>query len=223
MAAWKGLLVRGGKIEKSATSSDDLKFDPVTATASELRSRLDGGSLTSVDLVQTYLLQISAYNHKLHAVIQTAPRDLLLKRAVALDAERNNGKPCGPLHGIPILVKDNIDTHPSLGMGTTCGSFALLHAKPKANAPLVDGLINAGAIILGKVNLSEFAYLFGEGLPCGWSAVGGQTHSAYVNPGFDAGEAVGGHSVRLESGKCPKLSDADLHDRTVEARPRALP
>lgn len=177
--------------------SQDLWFNPLISTADELQRRLVDGTLTSVNLVETYLLQISEYNHRLCAVIQTAPKALLLERARLLDDERRDGKKCGPLHGIPILLKDNIDTHPSLGMGTTCGSFALLHAKPKANAPLVDGLINAGAIMLGKANMSEFAYFLGEGLPCGWSAVGGQTHSAYVNPGFDANEAVGGHSVRF--------------------------
>lgn len=129
-------------------------------------------------------------------MIQTAPEALLRERAKTLDEERAAGKPCGPLHGIPILLKDNIDTHPDLGMGTTCGSFALLHAKPKANAPLVEGLIRAGAVILGKANMSEFAYFLGEGLPCGWSAVGGQTQSAYVKGGFDAkAEAVGSHNV----------------------------
>lgn len=139
------------------------------------------------------------YNPYLRGVLQIAPLPTLVARAKALDAERTaNPKACGPLHGIPILIKDNIATDPkSTGLGTTCGSLALLHAKPKGNANLVEGLVKAGAIVLGKANLSEWAYLFGEGNPCGWSAVGGQAQSPYVKGGWRKGEPVGSHSVSL--------------------------
>jgi len=167
----------------------------VTATADSLRKQLDAGTLTCVEIVQTYLAQIARYNPKICAVIQTAPETVLLERARTLDRDRTSS--LGPLHGIPILLKDNIDTNPSLGLGTTCGSLALLHAQPHANAPLVEGLLAAGAIILGKANMSEFAYFLGEGNPCGWSAVGGQTQSVYIKGGFEWSESVGSHNVRF--------------------------
>ena len=198
MSGWKGAK------DAATPTSFSYKFNPISTTASELRPLLDNGTLTCLDLVHTYLYHTSRYNGYLRGVLQTAPSSILEARAKALDAERKQDpSKCGPLHGIPILVKDNIATNfASTGLNTTCGSFALLHAKPKRNALLVQTLVDAGAIILGKANLSEFAYLFGEGNPCGWSAVGGQTQSAYVKEGWRKGEPVGSHSVSLDVLPC---------------------
>ncbi|EPS29808.1 hypothetical protein PDE_04758 [Penicillium oxalicum 114-2] len=161
-----------------------MMLDLLTATASDLQDLLASQQLRSVDLVEKYRAQIDTYDGYLHAVIQQAPRDLVLSRAMALDKERQEGKLRGPLHGIPILVKDNIATHPSLGMDTTAGSLALKGSKPRQNATVVQQLLDAGAIIIGKANLSELSYYKGTGLACGWSPVGGQTQSAYVRGGF---------------------------------------
>jgi len=127
-------------------------------------------------------------------VISTAPRASLLTRAAELDAERAAGKIRGPLHGIPILVKDNVATHPDLGMDTTAGSLALAGSRPKRNADIVDSLLEAGAIILGKANLSELSNFKGKNLYSGWSAVGGQTQSAYVPGGIKPDEPPHTHS-----------------------------
>ncbi|KAG7287561.1 hypothetical protein NEMBOFW57_007073 [Staphylotrichum longicolle] len=126
----------------------------LTATISELQARLSNSSVTSKQLVTLYTDQIAKNNGYLKAVIAVAPEELLAKAAAELDDERSNGQVRGPLHGIPILIKDNIDTHPELGLPTTCGSLALVGSKPKKNAAVIERLIAAGAIILGKANLS---------------------------------------------------------------------
>ncbi|QPC80179.1 hypothetical protein HYE68_010931 [Fusarium pseudograminearum] len=174
-----------------------VNVNPLTATASELQTRLADNSITSRQLVKIYLDQICHYNGYLKAVIATAPEDLLDKTAAALDQERIQGYVRGPLHGIPILVKDNIATGPALGLPTTCGSLALQGSKPRHNAGIIDQLQAAGAIILGKANLSEWAWYRSDFADSGWSAVGGQTQSAYVRGGFDRNnDSNGGHSIR---------------------------
>lgn len=105
-----------------------LNIDLFTVTAEELSYRLEAGQISSVRLVEAYLAQIEAHNRhglNLRAVIDVAPRRLVLDQAARLDHERRVGSLRSRLHGVPILVKDNIATHPSLGMQTTAGSFAL--------------------------------------------------------------------------------------------------
>ncbi|KAJ8130466.1 hypothetical protein O1611_g3163 [Lasiodiplodia mahajangana] len=169
----------------------------LTTTAQELQSFLKDGSLTSVEIVRLYLDQIDRHNHrgaKLNAMISVAPYDQLMARATQLDEERSGGRLRGPLHGIPILVKDNIMTESSLGMDTTCGSFALKGAKVVANADVVEYILAAGMIILGKANLSEWAGKKGYFIPGGWSAVGGQTQSPYIRGGFVKSDTFLGHT-----------------------------
>lgn len=113
-------------------------FDILTATADDLQRELSSGGINSKQLVKIYLSQIERHNDYLKAVISTAPEALLLERAAILDDERQRGKLRSPLHGIPILVKDNVATHPSTGLDTTAGSLALVDSKPKSNAPIVD-------------------------------------------------------------------------------------
>lgn len=132
-------------------------IDVLTVTASDIIAMLKNGTTTTLELVQLYFDQIDRHNHegmKLHAMISLAPREDLLLRAAKLDYERNAGSPRSPLHGVPIIVKDNIMTDAELGMDTTCGSYALKGVKAKANADVVKYILDAGMIILGKTNLS---------------------------------------------------------------------
>ncbi|ORY10754.1 amidase signature domain-containing protein [Clohesyomyces aquaticus] len=158
-------------------------FDPLVISAYELSEMLNAGAISSVEIVEAYLHQIEQHNRRgrqLRALISVAPRHELLKIARRLDDERLRGKRRGPLHGIPIVVKDNIMTDASLGMDTTVGSYAFVGCTPKKNATIVDRLIRRGLIILGKSNLTEFCGLKNPSMPPGWSAVGGQCQSPYV-------------------------------------------
>ncbi|KUJ15904.1 amidase signature enzyme [Mollisia scopiformis] len=138
---------------------------------------------------------ISTHNPYLRAVIQLAPEALLLDTARKLDEERTSHGSRGPLHGIPILVKDNIATHPDLGVAsTTGGCYGLVGSRVSSSAPAVDRLVKAGAIILGKANLSELGWFKGDGIPSGWSALGGQTQSPYVKGGVRPDDTFSGHS-----------------------------
>ncbi|KAF2793354.1 amidase signature enzyme [Melanomma pulvis-pyrius CBS 109.77] len=161
------------------------KIDVLTLTATDIRRLLDDEKSNSVELTTVYLDQIEKHNHaglKLNAVISTAPLDRVLKHAQKLDDERARGTLRGPLHGVPILVKDAYST-PDLGMPTTCGSIALTEAKAKANAKIIDMLIAAGMIVIGKANMSELGNQKGFGIMAGWSAAGGQTQTPYVEGG----------------------------------------
>lgn len=169
-------------------------FNVLTADIRTIHGLLKTGGLNITAIIQAYLGQIEKYNPSLRAILYTAPAESLLDTASKLDREWQAGMIRGPLHGIPILLKDNIDTHPSLGMSTSAGSLALLKARPYRNAIVVDQLIKAGAIILGKTNLSEFMNCKGKGMMAGWSAVGGQCVSAYVRGGIQPKDKHAGHS-----------------------------
>ncbi|KAL2673845.1 hypothetical protein Neosp_012289 [[Neocosmospora] mangrovei] len=169
----------------------------LTATAGDLRRLLDTGDCTSVDLVNLYLEQIAAHNHdgmKLNAMISTASLDRVFEEARALDQERREKGLRSRLHGIPIILKDLITT-PSFGMGTTSGSFALKGLNASKDAPIATTLRNAGCIVIGKANLSEWGNAKGFGVTSGWSPVGGQTQSPYVKGGVDPSERWLGHST----------------------------
>lgn len=176
------------------SQSADIPINVLTATARELQERLRNGTSTSVEIVRAYLDQIDRHNLKganINAFISLAPTAKLLEIASELDDRRARGDVLSPLHGIPILVKDNIMT---VDFDTTCGSFALKGVKVKANADVVDYVLSAGMIILGKTNLSEWAGKKGALVPGGWSAVGGQTQSPYIKGGFVKGDTFLGHS-----------------------------
>lgn len=147
------------------------------------------GALTSVRLTEAYLERIRELEPKVSSIVfldPTAPA-----QAEASDERRRTGRVLGPLDGIPLLLKDNIDTH---DMPTTAGSRALLGVNPQQDAPLARRLRDAGAVILGKANLSEWANFRSTKSTSGWSAVGGQTNNPYVldrNPsGSSSGSAV---------------------------------
>ncbi|KAF2968412.1 hypothetical protein GQX73_g5175 [Xylaria multiplex] len=170
----------------------------LTVTSAELQKLLTSGQVRSTELVELYLDHIEKHNHnglKLNAMISTTPRETLLRIAQILDEERVNGTVRSKLHGIPITVKDNIMTGPELGMPTTVGTYALEKAMARKNAPIVERLIRAGAIVIGKANLSEMTGWKGFGITTGWSALGGQTQSPYIVGGFKDGDKLLGHSA----------------------------
>jgi amidase len=162
----------------------------IEATIPQLQAMMRARQLTSRELVQGYLARIDALNPLLGAVIQTNPQAVSI--AAQMDNDRRAGRVRGPLHGIPVIVKDNIATDDT--MQTTAGSLALVNSHVPADAPLVAQLRAAGAIILGKANLSEWANWRGWDSISGWSARGGFTVCPYVlddNPwGSSSGSAV---------------------------------
>ncbi|MGE5246175.1 MAG: amidase [Betaproteobacteria bacterium] len=168
-------------------------FDLDEATVADLQHRMETGQETARSLVEKYLARIEAVDRSgpsLHSVIETNPDALAI--ADRLDAERKARGPRGPLHGIPVLIKDNIATADR--MMTTAGSLALAGAKPPKDAFIVARLRAAGAIILGKTNLSEWANFRSTHSSSGWSGRGGQTKNPYAldrNPsGSSSGSGV---------------------------------
>jgi len=150
-----------------------------TATIQQLDAELAAGRLTSVQLVRFYLQRIRRLNKTgpaLHAIIAINPD--AIAEAQASDRERRQRRPRGPLEGIPILIKDNIETADP--MATTAGSLALADNITHRDSPLVARLRAAGAIILGKTNLSEWADLRSGQATSGWSAVGGLARNPYA-------------------------------------------
>ena len=173
-------LVTGGLtslVSRSALGAHDFEF--VEATIPELQAAMASGELSSKDLVKGYLDRIQSLNSLLHSVIETNPNAVSI--AQHLDNERRKGMVRGPLHGIPILAKDNIATDDN--MQTTAGSLALVNSHVPADALIIQQLRAAGAVILGKANLGEWANFRGFDnvypLAVGWSARGGDTINAY--------------------------------------------
>jgi amidase len=145
----------------------------------DLQAAMGSGQLTARALIQSYLERIEAVDRNgptLRSVIETNPD--LLAIADALDEERQSKGARGPLHGIPILLKDNIDTADR--MMTTAGSFALVGDPPAQDATVARQLRDAGAILMGKANLSEWANFRSTNSSNGWSARGGQTRNPHV-------------------------------------------
>jgi amidase len=148
-------------------------------TISELQSMMTAGDLTARHLVELYLERIDGIDRngpKLNSVIETNPDALTI--ASSLDDERSHGKTRGSLHGIPVLIKDNIDTHDR--MQTTAGSIALEGHIAPCDAFIIKKLRSAGAVILGKTNLSEWANMRGKRSVSGWSSRGGLTRNPYA-------------------------------------------
>ncbi|MFD9896481.1 amidase [Amycolatopsis sp. NPDC059027] len=164
-------------------------FDLDSATIPSLQARMAAGRLTATRLTSAYLDRIRTVDHKVNAVLAVNPG--ALGQAAESDARRRAGHLRGPLDGIPVLVKDNVDTR---DQQTTAGSRAL-RSRPAKDATLITRLRAAGAVILGKANLSEWANFRAAKPTSGWSGVGGQTSNPYVldrNPcGSSAGSAAG--------------------------------
>jgi amidase len=174
-------------LAKQDTATRVAGIDVDATTIPQLESLMNRHRLTSVQLVQFYLHRIAKLNPKLHAVITVSPTALADARRA--DRARRSGDR-RPLLGIPIIVKDNIDT---TGMPTTAGSWALAGSRP-GDAFIVQRLRAAGALIIGKANLSEWANFRSNPSSSGWSGIGGQTNMAYVldrNPcGSSSGSGV---------------------------------
>ena len=178
---------RPRRASPAPTSTKVPGVDVDATTIPELQELMDAHKLTSVQLTQFYLHRIQKLNPALHAVITTSPTALADARAA--DKARRQGDD-RPLLGIPIIVKDNINT---TGMPTTAGSWALAGSSP-SDAFIVQQLKAAGAIVIGKANLSEWANFRSIPSSSGWSGIGGQTNLAYVldrNPcGSSSGSGV---------------------------------
>jgi amidase len=154
-------------------------LDLAEASIADLGARMASGELTSRRITQWYLDRIAAIDDAgptLNAVVETNPDALAI--AESLDAERAAGKVRGPLHGIPVLLKDNIDTGDR--MKTTAGSLALADHVAASDAFIAARLREAGAVILGKTNLSEWANFRSRDSSSGWSSRGGQTRNPYA-------------------------------------------
>src|SRR6266403_46671 len=155
-------------------------FDFVEKSIPELQDAMTSGQLTSRDLTQGYIRRVQSLNPLLHSVIELNPNAMAI--ATQLDVERRQGHIRGPLHGIPLLVKDNIATDDQ--MQTTAGSLAIYGNHVPGDAVIIQQLRAAGAIILGKSNLGEWANFRDDEaesypLAVGWSARGGSTINAY--------------------------------------------
>jgi amidase len=177
--------------DQRAARPRPFALDEVTIT--ELQARLASGKLSSVALVKKYLARIEEIDGRgpmLRSVLELNPDALSI--AAALDRERKSKGPRGPMHGIPVLIKDNIATHDR--MTTTAGSLALAGSIAPRDAFLAQQLRAAGAVILGKANLSEWANIRGQRSTSGWSGRGGQTRNPYAldrNPsGSSSGSAA---------------------------------
>src|SRR5262249_18187629 len=155
-------------------------FTVVEATIPQMREAMAGGRVTSREIVTQYLTRIARYDHALHAAIAINPR--ALDEADALDRERAAGRVRGPLHGIPIALKDNIHT---TSMPTTGGALAFARYTPPYEATLTKNLRDAGAIIVAKTGLTELAnWVAGNpnAMPGNYNAVGGVGYNPHDPP-----------------------------------------
>jgi amidase len=170
-------------------------IDVTRATVPEMRAALDAGTVTSRQLTETYLARIAALNDqgpRLHAVITVAPD--ALARADAADAARATGAPLGPLAGIPVLLKDNLDT---FDLPTTAGAKAMLGAPPPRDAFVSARIREAGAVILGKANMSEWATSISKRQGLSFSNAGGRIRNPY--DGGDTSGSSNGSAVAAAS------------------------
>jgi amidase len=168
-----------------APQAPGASIDPVSSSVAELRQAMADGRLTATALTRHFLERIEELNPALHAVI-TVNHDAIAEAAASDDAWES-GQPRGPLEGIPVLVKDNVQV---AGMPTTAGSPALLPACPP-DAFIVSRLRAAGAVILAKANLSEWANFRSTHSSSGWSSLGGQANNPYVLDRSPSGSSSG--------------------------------
>jgi amidase len=178
--------------------TDRVDLDEVTIE--QLQARLASGALTARQLVEAYLERIEAMDRggpRLRSIIETNPDALEI--ADALDRERADGHVRGPLHGIPIVLKDNIDTADR--MQTTAGSLALVGVSVAEDAPVARRLRDAGAVLLAKANMSEWANFRSSRSSSGWSGRGRQTRNAFVLDRSPGGSSSGS-AVAVSANLC---------------------
>jgi len=178
---------------KESQTTESASFIFLEQDITQVQQGYKDGTYSIKEVVQAYLDRIEEIDKSgpmLNSIIQVNPDAIQV--AEELDIEMSEGKIRGPLHGIPVVLKDNIDTHDK--MATTAGSRALMNSYPLKDSYIAKQLRNAGAIIIGKANLSEWANFRGELSSSGWSGVGGQTKNPYIlsrNPcGSSSGSAV---------------------------------
>lgn len=170
--------------------SDPGPHDLIEVTIAELQARMAAGKLTALELVHQYKARIDAIDRhgpEVNSVLQLNPDAEEI--AEALDEERRKHGPRGPLHGIPLLIKDNIDTHDR--MHTTAGSLALLGSTPPLDATVAKRLRDAGVVLLGKLNMSEWANFRSTHASSGWSGRGGQCLNPYALDRSPCGSSSG--------------------------------
>ncbi len=178
LGAGAALALSGPPVQE-ARPGQGREFELQESTIDSLQDGMRSGRWTSEAIVQQYLDRIEAIDRQgpaIRSVVELNPE--ALESARRLDEERKNKGPRGPLHGIPILIKDNIDTADR--MRTTAGSLALIESIAKQDATVVARLRAAGAVILGKTNLSEWANFRSSRSTSGWSGRGGQTRNPYA-------------------------------------------
>src|SRR5438034_173736 len=176
-------------------------FELEEATIAELQAGMKSGKYTARGLTAAYAQRIDALDRKgpaLRAVLEVNPDALV--QAEALDAERKAKGPRGPLHGVPVLVKDNIATRDR--MQSTAGSLALVGVAPPRDAFIVERLRASGAVILGKANLSEWANFRSTHSSSGWSGRGGQCRNPYALDRTPSGSSSGS-GVAVAANPCP--------------------
>ncbi|KAF3922305.1 Acetamidase [Dactylellina cionopaga] len=183
--------------------------DLIDITIDNITKLLHNECLTSYQLAQAYIARVNEVNEKLHAVTEINPN--VLSIAKYLGVERSNSKVRGPLHGVPILLKDNIATLDK--MNNTSSSFALLGAKPRKDSMMANKLRTAGAIILGKAGISQWADFRSSNPSHGWGSRHGQINSAYY-PNLDPSGSSSGSGVAPSIG----LSLATLGTETAGAK-----
>lgn len=190
-APWQ--LAAAEKAEAVAPKFRIKPFQWEEATVAHLQDAMKSGRESAASLTKDYLQRIEEVDRKgpvLNSVIELNPDAAAIARD--LDKERKAKGPRGPLHGVPVLLKDNIDTHDK--MMTTAGSLALVGSIPPRDSFVAEKLRAVGAVILGKTNLSEWANFRGDRSSSGWSGRGGQTHNPYAldrNPsGSSSGSAA---------------------------------
>ncbi|KAI9840103.1 MAG: hypothetical protein M1837_001907 [Sclerophora amabilis] len=185
-----GIFSSIGKSALANASYGSTIPDLIDITAENIAAGLESGQFTSVDLVEAYLARIDEVNPELNIVTEQNPDAIAI--AQALDNERKEGKIRGPLHGVPILIKNNIATKDK--MNNTAGSYALLGAMVPRDSTIAAKLRAAGVVILGKANLSQWANFRSGNSSNGWSSYGGQVFGAYY-PGQDPSGSSSGSGV----------------------------
>ena len=183
---------------------------PESASVAELQQLMESGEASAEEIARASLARIDALDEELRAVIATSPE--ALDEARALDEERAAGEVRGPLHGIPVLLKDNIEAKGALP--TTAGSLALADNVTGRDAPLVERLRDAGAVILGKANLSEWANFRSERSSSGWSAIGGQARNPYAPSRTPCGSSSGS-GVAVAAGYVPLAVGTETNGSVV--------
>jgi len=177
-------------VSRAAGPAHPVPFDLEEATIDQLQQKMASGEYSSRRITEMYLKRIKEVDKQgamLNAIIELNPDAIAI--ADQLDKERKAGRIRGPLHGIPILVKDNIDTGDK--MMTTAGSLALLGHNAARDAFIIGRLRAAGAVLLGKTNLSEWANFRSSRSTSGWSSRGGQTRNPYVLNRNPSGSSAG--------------------------------